>query len=216
MMNPQWNPYQMVQNPMMPQMNPYLPQQPMYQLNPQYNPYGFGQSMSSSIPPVMSISTMPSVQPMSSSMPSIQPVSSLQPVTPSSQPITINPQSTSNNQQTENKIKELLPRTPTSPTIDMGSGQNILNITLNASTGNKTVINASAETTIKSLLKMYTLKLGLNPDVIGKEIMFLYNGAQLDFKSQSPIGSLFRSSAVITVYDLGGIIGACKLKIKKY
>ena len=210
-MNPQWNTYQMgMQNPMMPQINPYFPQQqqPMYQLNPQYNGYGFGPSMPSPMQPVMPFPSIPSGQPMSSSMPSIQPVSTLQPVTPSAQPITNSTQLTSNNQQTENKIKELLPRTPNSPTIDMGNGPNIMNITLNASTGNKTVINATAETTIENLLKMYIVKLGLSPDVIGKEIMFLYNGAQLDFKSTSPIGSLFRGTAVITVYDVGGIIGA--------
>ena len=61
---------------------------------------------------------------------------------------------------------------------------------------------------IEQLLKMYTTKLGLSPDVIGKQIMFLYNGAQLAPDCKTPIGSMFRNTAVITVYDLGGIIGA--------
>ena len=38
--------------------------------------------------------------------------------------------------------------------------------------------------------------------------MFLYNGSQLAPDSQTEIGSIFRNTAVITVYDLGGIIGA--------
>jgi hypothetical protein len=192
MNNPQWNQFQMwLQTQVnMGLISPYLPQQQIYQLYQQYvfNNYGF-------VPPIpMPAVSMPTVapQPMSTSMPSISLASSL----------------SRNNQPTENKIKELLPRTPNSPTINMGSGSNILNITLNASTGNKTVINASAETTIQDLLKMYTQKLGLPPNVIGKDIMFLYNGAQLDFKSQTQIGSIFRNTAVITVYDLGGIIGA--------
>ena len=192
MNNPQWNQFQMwLQTQVnMGLISPYLPQQQIYQLYQQYvfNNYGF-------VPPIpMPAVSMPTVapQPMSTSMPSISPVSS----------------SSRNNHPTENKIKELLPRTPNSPTINMGSGSNILNITLNASTGNKTVINASAETTIQDLLKMYTQKLGLPPNVIGKDIMFLYNGAQLDFESQTQIGSIFRNTAVITVYDLGGIIGA--------
>ena len=113
-----------------------------------------------------------------------------------------------NPQTGENKIKELIPRNNYTNFYEMGNGQNIINITLNASTGNKTVINASANTTIEHLLKMYTTKLGLSPDVIGKQIMFLYNGSQLAPDSQTEIGSIFRNTAVITVYDLGGIIGA--------
>ena len=106
-------------------------------------------------------------------------------------------------------IVELIPRDPKTYYYNMGDDQtNIINITLNASTGNKTVIHASANTTIENLLKMYTSKLGLSPDVIGKQIMFLYNGAQLAPDSKSTIGSMFRNTAVITVYDLGGIIGA--------
>ena len=105
------------------------------------------------------------------------------------------------------KVKERLPRNNAVNVINTG-GQNIINVTLNASTGNKTVINASADTTIENLLLMYTTKIGLSKDVIGKEIMFLYNGAQLDCKSKNTIGSIFRNTAVITVYDLGGIIGA--------
>ena len=106
------------------------------------------------------------------------------------------------------EIKELLPRNNKTDYYSMGNGQNIINVTLNASTGNKTVINASANTTIEELLIMYTKKIGLSPEVIGKQIMFLYNGAQLDGNSKDKIGSMFRNQAVITVYDLGGIIGA--------
>ena len=214
MNNPQWNQFQMwLQNQInMGQISPYLPQQQIILLYQKYvfNNYGY-------IPPIPPMPTMQPIMPiqpitpqstMSSSMPSIQPVSTLQPVTPSSQPLTIISQSAPRNQQTENKIKELIPRGKNDQTIDMGRGPNLMNITLNASTGNKTVINANPETTIENLLKMYTQKLGLPEATIGKEIMFLYNGAQLDFKSQSPIGSLFRNTAVITVYDLGGIIGA--------
>ena len=181
-------------------MNPYYPQQ-YYQQQFGYGGLGYGQPMQ--MPPNMmpngqimqpimmnngqTIQT--NGQPMSMSMPSIRPVN-LQPI------------------NSECKVKERLPRTPDGGTINMSNGTNIMNITLNASTGNKTVINASPDTTIENLLKMYTQKLGLPQEVIGKEIMFLYNGAQLDFKCQNTIGSMFRNTAVITVYDLGGIIGA--------
>ena len=188
MNNPYWNQFQIsLQNQMnMGLISPYIPQQQINQLYQQYvyNNYGFMPQ-----PINMPQPSMVPNNPMSSSMPSISPLPNL-------------------NDQNGNKIKERLPRTPNSPTINVGNGQNIMNITLNASTGNKTVINASADTTIENLLKAYTQKLGLPPNVIGKDIMFLYNGAQLDFKCQTPIGAMFRNTAVITVYDLGGIIGA--------
>jgi len=104
--------------------------------------------------------------------------------------------------------QEMLPRNKPDENMTIGSGQNIINVTMNASTGHKVVIAASADTTIEKLLKMYTQKIGLSSDVIGKDIMFLYNGAQLDTKSEQSIGSMFRNTAVITVYDLNGIIGA--------
>ena len=107
-----------------------------------------------------------------------------------------------------NKIKEMLPRDKPPETMTIGGGPNIINVTMNASTGYKVVINASADTSIEELLKMYTRKIGLAENVIGKDIMFLYNGAQLDTKSKQSIGSMFRNTAVITVYDLNGIIGA--------
>ena len=107
-----------------------------------------------------------------------------------------------------NKIKEMLPRDKPPETMTIGGGPNIINVTMNASTGYKVVINASADTSIEELLKMYTRKIGLAENVIGKDIMFLYNGAQLNTKSKQSIGSFFRNTAVITVYDLNGIIGA--------
>ena len=91
---------------------------------------------------------------------------------------------------------------------NIGGGGYVLNVTMNASTGHKTVINATADTTVQDLLLKYTQKLGLPPTAIGKDITFLYNGSQLDPKSKQTIGSIFRNTAVITVYDLNGIIGA--------
>ena len=181
---------------------PYLSQQHLNQLYKQYvlDKYGFE-------PPIP-------IQPMQQVPISIM-CPALTEIPPFVVPVNVKPikpeliiSQESFNPQTENKIKKLLPRTPIGPIINMGNGQNILNITLNASTGNKTLINASADITIQSLLKMYTQKLGLPTNVIGKDIIFLYNGTQLDFNSQSTIGSLFNNTAVINVYDLGDIISA--------
>jgi hypothetical protein len=184
MSGPQWLAFQQ-----------WLTQQQMMGLIPQYltsqQIYMYYQNYLSS----MSIIPSPIPNPMSNPMPNPMP----------------NPMSVPKpNPQTgmSSEIKELLPRNNKTDYYSMGNGQNIINVTLNASTGNKTVINASADTTIEELLIMYTKKIGLSPEVIGKQIMFLYNGAQLDGNSKDKIGSMFRNQAVITVYDLGGIIGA--------
>ena len=110
--------------------------------------------------------------------------------------------------QSQQGPKEMLPRGKPDEAISIGTGQNIINVTMNASTGHKVVISASADTTIEDLLLKYTNRIGLPPNVIGKDIMFLYNGAQLNNKSKQSIGSMFCDNAVITVYDLNGIIGA--------
>jgi hypothetical protein len=184
MSGPQWLAFQQ-----------WLTQQQMMGLIPQYltsqQIYMYYQNYLSS----MRIIPSPLPNPMSNPMPNPMP----------------NPMSVPKpNPQTgmSSEIKELLPRNNKTDYYSMGNGQNIINVTLNASTGNKTVINASADTTIEELLIMYTKKIGLSPEVIGKQIMFLYNGAQLDGNSKDKIGSMFRNQAVITVYDLGGIIGA--------
>jgi len=200
-MNPQYSQFQIwLQNQKMMGAIPiYANEQQAYPLYQQFVFMNFGYTP----PPLQQI--MPNMMGPMPVMPN--------PVAP--QPVPITP-TTSKSQnlpisslsQQGNQIKELIPRNNNTDYMNVGNGQNIMNITLNASTGNKTVINASSDTTIESLLKMYTKKLGLSEDVIGNQIMFLYNGAQLDFKSKSTIGSLFRNTAVITVYDLGGIIGA--------
>ena len=112
--------------------------------------------------------------------------------------------------QTGQPNQGVLPRTgQEAMTVgNVGGGAFVLNITMNASTGHKVVINATGDTTVENLLLKYTEKLGLPPTAIGKDITFLYNGAQLDAKSKQTIGSIFRNTAVITVYDLNGIIGA--------
>jgi len=110
--------------------------------------------------------------------------------------------------QSQQRTNEILPRGKPDETISMGKGQNIINVTMKASTGHKVIIAANADTTIKNLLKMYIKRIGLSLDVIGKDIMFLYNCVQLDYNSQQSIGSMLGNTANIIVYDKNGIIGA--------
>jgi hypothetical protein len=115
------------------------------------------------------------------------------------------PPTTANN---ANNNGGVLQRDNITEVLDVGSGGYVINVTMSASTGHKVVIKAGPETTIEELLKMYMKKMGLSTDSIGKDVMFLFNGAQLEPKSQDKIGSKFRVTAAITVYDLKGIIGA--------
>ena len=84
-----------------------------------------------------------------------------------------------------------------------------ISITFNASTGKKVIMKMDKSITIEKMLKEYVKEIDLPEDTIGKKVAFIYNGAQLDCKSQEIIGNIFRNTAVITVFDLEGIIGLC-------
>ena len=112
-------------------------------------------------------------------------------------------------QQSQQGFQKIFLRGKPIESISLGSGQNIINLTMiDSSTGHKVVIAASADTTIKNLLKIYIKKIGLNLNVIGKDFMFAYNGTKLDDNSHQSIGSIFRNNGVISVYDISNIIGA--------
>ena len=103
-------------------------------------------------------------------------------------------------------IKGIFPRNTGTSIYDVVGG-NIISITLTASTGSKTIMIMDASTTIEDMLKEYGKKIDLPVDEFGKAIMFLFNGALLDFRSKRTIGSMFRNTAVINVYDYEDIIG---------
>ena len=87
--------------------------------------------------------------------------------------------------------KGVLKRDKITETMNLGSGGLIINITMTASTGHKVVIQASADSTIEELLLKYVQKMGLSPDSVGRDIMFLFNGAKLDPHSKEKLGSRF-------------------------
>ena len=90
-----------------------------------------------------------------------------------------------------------------------GMGNDIINVTLNATTGFKVVIPAPKSMTFEDLFINFANKAGVPVSTIGEQIVFLYNAEKLDAKSKQPISSLFKSfNANVTVLDQGGIIGA--------
>ena len=90
-------------------------------------------------------------------------------------------------------INDLIPKNP----------GDIINITFYESTGRKTIINMNSNKTIEDMLKEYTYRYDLPMDSLGSDFIFLFNGAQLDYKSQSILGSIFRKAGLISVYELG-------------
>ena len=60
--------------------------------------------------------------------------------------------------------------------------QNIVNVTFKVSTGHQANMAVNGNITIEQLIKKYVHKLSLSENVIGKDIMFIFNGQQLNPK----------------------------------
>jgi hypothetical protein len=110
----------------------------------------------------------------------------------------------------DGEIKELIPRyTQNFNSNDaLDPNQNIINITFKVSTGHQANMAVNGNIKIKQLIKMYVNKLNLSESVIGKDIMFIYNGQQLNPKSEDDVNSTFSNGGLISVYDVNNIIGA--------
>ena len=87
----------------------------------------------------------------------------------------------------------------------MGMGNNnVINVTLTATSGLKVVIAAPKTMTFSELFKNYANKVGVPEDVIGTKIDFLFNGEKLKVDSQEPISTLFKAFNVnVTVFEYG-------------
>ena len=96
------------------------------------------------------------------------------------------------------EITELIPRNPEISIDDRGY---IINITFLKSTGSRVNILMNSNKTIENLCKEYANKIGLPVGSLGN-VRFLYNGSQLDYKTQTTIGNMFRNSSIITVYKI--------------
>ena len=95
--------------------------------------------------------------------------------------------------QNKRKMKDLK-RKPTS--------KNNIIIEFKLTTGDKIFLYESAETTIGDLIKIFLKRLGLSEEAIERDIFFLYNACPLNHKSKKALGSMFRNTVCITVYDL--------------
>ena len=128
-----------------------------------------------------------------------------------------------------NKPKEVLPRVIKTMYVDKnemqqnfqnfnnfnnfnqfgGMGNDIVNITMTATSGLKVVIPAPKTMPLSDLFITYVRKVGVPDDVIGTKIVFLFNAEKLDVKSKEPLSKFFKSATHnVTVLDQGNIIGA--------
>ena len=98
-----------------------------------------------------------------------------------------------------NEIKEVLPRS------QIYDGEYIINFIFEHYTGHKIFLSLKETKTLEYLIKEYANRIDYPEEYIEKYLMFSYNGSRLDIHSQSTLGSLFRKTACITVYDLNSI-----------
>ena len=90
-----------------------------------------------------------------------------------------------------------------------GSGQSI-NVLFRCSNGLKILIVASSNNTIQELLNMYCLRLGLLPNVIDNDIIFILNQEKINLNCKTKLCEINYLSE-INVLDLGSILGGSKL-----
>ncbi len=129
---------------------------------------------------------------------------------PNSQMTGPNPPQPNTSNSNSNEIKEMIPRgLPNINTNEaLDPNQNIVNVTFKTSTGHQTNMAVNGNISIEQLIKKYIYKLSLPENAIGKDIMFIFNGQQLDPKLKEDVNCTLGNGGLISVYDVNNIIGA--------
>ena len=107
-------------------------------------------------------------------------------------------------------LRELLPRNNQTFSYNEVTNQTqcVINLSFNASTGNKVLLAVNGNITVEELFKMYVRRLNLPENIIEKDLMFNYNGGEIDKFSKEQVMNIFRNGDNIQVYDINNIIGA--------
>ena len=66
----------------------------------------------------------------------------------------------------------------------------------------------SPDCTIKELVLKYAQRVGIPQDVLGKKVIFLFNGGKMEVNSLEKLNKCFKNGAVVTIIGQGEIIGA--------
>ena len=86
---------------------------------------------------------------------------------------------------------------------------NLRNIYMHASSGLKVLIAFPLNKTVKELFLHYCAKIGISPNLLGKEIIFLHAAQTIPINTNALIKDFFKSDlCVVTVIDQNNVIGA--------
>ena len=123
----------------------------------------------------------------------------------------INPNNEERTSKNPNVFRGLLPREKT--TVDYNpfpeNGGEKVNIFFQAPSGHKINMLVPDNIKMKDVLVKYVLKVGLDPNVIGESIYFLYGGNRIKKNEKKTVREMYiLNSAVIIVIDKKGILGA--------
>ena len=84
-----------------------------------------------------------------------------------------------------------------------------INIFFTSQKGFRKNIVSPTNLKVKDLFIKYIIKLGLDKEVIGKSIFFLFNGLRVDHNEEKNVGEFFRyNGSNVIVIDTKDIIGA--------
>jgi hypothetical protein len=128
---------------------------------------------------------------------------------PTPTPTNVNSQGTANNGEAPPSLLQRNTDLIGDPNAPTGNG--IINVFFEASTGSRAVLNLPEDTPVKDTLKKYAEKIKINQAFIGKKIMFLYTGKRIDNepncdKTLKELKIL--NGSQITVFDQANVLGA--------
>ncbi len=89
--------------------------------------------------------------------------------------------------------------------------ESLRNINFVASSGLKVVIIVPDYITFKELFKLYVKKIGVSKELLGKELIFIFNALTIEPNDERKISELFTKSfqqMAITVVDSNNVLGA--------
>ena len=85
-------------------------------------------------------------------------------------------------------------------TVDFG---NVINIKFSYISGFNAIISINRDRPLKFLFKVFAQKVGISEKLLGKGVIFLFNGLAIDVNNESPIHSLFPNNlnTIIVIFQ---------------
>ena len=90
--------------------------------------------------------------------------------------------------------------------IDIGNIIPYWHITFDASPLNITKIEINKNKTIKDMMEAYANEIGFPKEAIGKEVIFMYEGVNLDTKENDIVENVLREEKIVNIFDKGNVI----------